>query len=220
MKTPFELLLPIFHEISPYEGFNSSVFEEDLQGWGSESPVFDVIIERIQPQLIIEVGTWKGASAVRMADILKKNKINAAIICVDTWLGEANHWYRPEWRSSLQLKNGFPNFYYQFLANVMKHGHEDTIIPVPQTSRSACDWFRKSGLLPNIIYLDGSHEEALVSLDCHDFWELLAPGGVLFGDDYGGNLNKGVKRAVDKFCKKISKTPTIIENKWVLTKPV
>ena len=216
---PFDQLLPIFHEISPYEGFDPSEFEEDLQGWGSDSPVFKTIIERLEPSLVIEVGVWKGASAIHMSDIMKNNGIKAAIIGVDTWLGDSSHWYRPEWRSHLQLKNGFPRLYYQFLANVMKQGHDDTIIPVPQSSRSACEWFRLAGLAPNVVYLDGSHDEAIVYLDCQDYWDLLAPNGVLFGDDYGGNLNKGVKRAVDRFCEDLNREPTVIDHKWILTKP-
>ena len=219
MKTPFELLLPVFHDVSPYDGFDPSAFDEDLQGWGSDSPVFKTIIERLQPEIVIEVGTWKGASAIHISNLLKSNGIEAAVFCVDTWLGDSSHWYRPEWRSHLQLKNGFPNFYYQFLANVMKNGHEDMIIPIPQSSRSACNWFRQIDLKPDVVYLDGSHDEADVYLDCLDYWELLAPNGVLFGDDYGGIMNQGVKRAVDKFCQELEREPTIIQNKWILTKP-
>ena len=212
-------MLSKFHDVSPYEGFDASAYEEDIQGWGSDSPVFKTIIERIQPTLIIEVGTWKGASAIHMADILKSHQIEAAVICADTWLGAANHWYRAEWRSHLQLKHGYPSLYYQFLANVVKHGHQDMIIPVPQSSRAACGWFRHLNLSPDIIYLDGSHDESDVYLDCQDYWQLLAPNGVLFGDDYGGVQNKGVKRAVDRFCAELEREPVIVQNKWILTKP-
>ena len=40
----------------------------------------------------------------------------------------------------------------------------------------------------------------------------------MFGDDYGGIKNQGVKLAVDKFCEELGRKPTIIENKWILTK--
>lgn len=219
MKKPFNLLLPFFHEISPYDNFDPSEYDLDLQGWGNSHPVFKSIIESLRPELVIEVGTWKGASAIHMSNLLKTNGIEAAIICVDTWLGNVSHWSRPEWRCHLRLKNGYPSFYYQFLANVKKSGHDDMIIPVPQSSRSACEWLRQVALAPNVIYLDGSHDEVDVYLDCRDYWELLAPNGVLFGDDYGGAVHQGVKLAVDKFCEKLGRQPTVIDGKWILTKP-
>ena len=218
MQSPFDALISKFHEISPYDGFDSSNFEEDLQGWGSYSPVFESIIKNHQPKVIIEVGTWKGASAIHMSKLLKNNGISAVIFCVDTWLGDSSHWYRTEWRSHLKLKNGFPNLYYQFLANVMKHNHDDIIIPIPQVSRSACNWFKKLELIPDVVYLDGSHDQFDVYLDCHDYWQLLDNNGIMFGDDYGGIKNQGVKLAVDKFCEELGRKPTIIENKWILTK--
>ena len=47
---------------------------------------------------------------------------------------------------------------------------------------------------------------------------LLDNNGIMFGDDYGGIKNQGVKLAVDKFCEELGRKPTIIENKWILTK--
>lgn len=218
MKQPFEELLPKFHDVSPYDGFDAAAYEEDIQGWGSYSPVFETIIKRVEPSIIVEVGTWKGASAIHMSNLLKQEGIDCAILCVDTWLGDSSHWYRPEWRSHLQIKNGYPSFYYQFLANVVKHGHDDMIIPVPQTSRSACDWLKHEGIEPDLAYIDCSGDPNIVYLDIQGYWERLAPNGVLFGDDYGGVSDPGVTMAVDKFGQDLGREPMIIENKWIFTK--
>src|SRR4051812_27015324 len=55
------------HRTDPYEGFDSSAYPRDLHGWGGQSAVFRKLIFELRPRLIIEVGTWKGASAVEMA---------------------------------------------------------------------------------------------------------------------------------------------------------
>ena len=75
--------------------------------------------------MIIEVGSWKGGSAINMAGILKKNKINAKILCIDTWLGSLEMWKAKGhkevgfWYDSLMHDNGYPGLYYQFLYNVI-----------------------------------------------------------------------------------------------------
>ena len=48
----------------PYAGMTA-----DIQGWASTSPVFADCIRELNPKLIIEVGTWKGCSAIHMAKI-------------------------------------------------------------------------------------------------------------------------------------------------------
>ena len=45
------------------------------------------VIADVKPKLIVEVGTWKGASAIYMAKICRKLELNTEIVCIDTWLG-------------------------------------------------------------------------------------------------------------------------------------
>ncbi len=120
------------HARNPYEGFDFAGIPFDPSGWGSTSPIFRKLIEEKRPRLIIEVGTWKGGSALRMADILKEIKSPAQIICVDTWLGALEFWNRhehPERHAALKLVNGYPSVYYEFLANVCHAGHQKRIVP-------------------------------------------------------------------------------------------
>ena len=51
----------------------------------------------------------------------------------------------------------------------------------------------------------------------NDYWQLVRPGGVMFGDDYLGNW-PGVVQAVKMFGEKIGMTPKIFEEKWVFQK--
>jgi len=103
-----------------YSEVDFTGFEVDLQGWGSEHQLFDQAIVASQPKLIIEVGSWKGASAYNMLNICKSKGLNSEIICIDTWLGSNDTlWLNSNFRSSLRLKNGYPTIFWQFIFNMI-----------------------------------------------------------------------------------------------------
>jgi predicted O-methyltransferase YrrM len=196
-----------FFAEDPYEGFDADEFEEDFEGWGgSRHPgppghsqhIFRKVITAVRPELVIEVGSWKGTSAIHMARCAKKLDLAPAIICVDTWLGSAEHLLRQEMRESLRTQFGYPRLYEQFLANVVKQGQQDLIVPLPQTSENAAQIFRKLGVSADLIYIDAAHEYGPVNRDLKAYWKLLTPGGILLGDDFP---RPGVTRAVEKFTR-------------------
>lgn len=208
------------HRVDPYEGFDPAAFPDDLRGWGSDSPAFGVLIERVRPRLIIEVGTWKGGSALEMAAQLERLGLaGSSLLCVDTWLGALEMWGDQddeERHGSLLLRHGYPQVYYQFLANVCRRGQQGRITPVPLPSLTAAQWMSLRGVRAGLIYLDGSHEEEDVAGDLADYWDLLLAGGVLFGDDYSWT---GVRMAVDRFAAARRLRLEHLADKWVLTKP-
>jgi hypothetical protein len=117
-----------------YEGFDFQSHSEDLAGWGGDSAAFSQLIREIHPTLIIEAGSWKGASAVTMADALKTHGIDGRILCIDTWLGALEFWSDqsdPERFQALECKHGYPSVYYRFLSNVCHRGHQQRIVPFP-----------------------------------------------------------------------------------------
>jgi hypothetical protein len=63
-----------------------------VNGWGFHSPFFQNLIDQIDPDMIVEVGSWKGLSAINMGKMLLKKKSCFQIICVDTWLGTTTAW--------------------------------------------------------------------------------------------------------------------------------
>jgi hypothetical protein len=209
------------HSVNPYEGFRADEYPLDLQGWGSEHPIFRKVLEEIKPQLIIEVGSWKGASAIHMARCLKDLGLQAKILCIDTWLGAIEFWgdkQDPERYLSLSLKNGYPTIFYQFLANVVKSGFQDVIVPFPQTSVTAARWLRQHGVQADAIYVDGSHEEEDVFLDLCSYWQVVAPGGVMFGDDYD-QYWPSVRSAVRRFAQVFAIEYESDDRKWLFRKP-
>jgi cephalosporin hydroxylase len=178
------------------DGFTSSVYPSDAQGWGSDAPIFAQLIGEVRPRLIVEVGTWKGASALHMAAQCDELGLeHTRILCIDTWLGAYEFiGADADPTRNLMRAYGWPQVYYQFVANVKRHEQEDRILAFPQTSQIAARWLHNHVVAADLIYLDGSHDEADVAADIRAYWPLLRSGGVLFGDDY--DTWAGVREAV------------------------
>ncbi|WOO39842.1 class I SAM-dependent methyltransferase [Rubellicoccus peritrichatus] len=217
---PPKRLLKVLFKDSPYENFPLVDYPQKEGGWHSESSVFDKLIADIQPELVIEVGTWLGASALRMADKLKAQSSDARVLCVDTWLGAAEFWdcqSDPERYEALDIKHGFPSVFYQFIANILHAGAQDTVVPFPQTSANAAVWLKKRNITSKLIYIDGSHEEADVYADLTAYWPLLEVGGVIFGDDYDA-FWPGVIISVNRFAVENGLEAEVGDGFWQLRK--
>lgn len=184
----------------------------DVSGWNSNSIIFNDIINKIKPEIIVEVGTWKGASAIHMANICKQNNLNTTIYCVDTWLGSAEFYtfLKNTPGRDLLTKNGYPQIYYQFLSNVVLSGHADRIIPITNTSDIGYKILDSMNIKADIIYIDASHDYDSVKNDIKNYLNLLKDDGIMFGDDYMSW--SGVKLAVDE----ILQDKQIIENNFWL----
>lgn len=164
-------------------------------GWHSESVVFKNLVRETRPKTIVEVGTWLGASAINMAKAAKEEGLDPKVYCVDTWLGAEEFWTK--WSNTperdLKCRNGYPLVYFDFLANVVEHGMQDVIVPVPNTSHIGSMILKHRGVEADLIYIDASHEYEDVKSDIRDYMPLLKGGGVMFGDDMDWD---GVRDAV------------------------
>jgi predicted O-methyltransferase YrrM len=212
-------LLRRLHPVNPYVDFPLAEFPQDLQG-GSDDGFLAKLINEPQARILIEVGCWKGANAIRMASLLKQQGADAAVICVDTWLGSVEHWEGSVrgWDIRPFLRNGYPRLYYQFLANVLHGGCEQLIVPLPNTSSNTAHWLQRQRIAADFIYIDGSHEEEDVYHDLCSYWKLLKPGGVLAGDDWHAHWY-GVICAVNRFVRERELPLRIAGQKWVIQKP-
>lgn len=205
-------------DVSPYENLDLAGIEPDLQGWRSDSYILTDAIERLRPALVLEIGSWKGRSAVNMARRCKELGLATEIVCIDTWLGCKEHWLRrdAEHYGSLKLKNGFPMLYWTFLRNVVEHDVQDVITPLPLPSDTAYYVLKNSNVTADMIYIDGAHEYDSVTRDLTLYWELLSDDGILVGDDYVGW--DGVTRAANDFARARKLQITGQYGKFVMSK--
>lgn len=191
-----------------YDDLDVGDHVEDLSGW--IQPGFDDALDIVSDTLgddvvLAEVGTWKGASAVRIASKFG-SRLNA-LVCVDTWLGAPEFYTEfidePGRFSNDVVENGWPQVFHVFTKNVKKRGLDDLVVPFPISSGQAPHVFGYYDIVFDGVYIDAAHEYEAVAADLAAYWKLVRPGGVMWGDDYDGQTGSehcpGVKKAVDEF---------------------
>jgi len=178
----------LFGLANPYERFRGNPnLQLKMHGWNGNLPFFETIITETRPTTIIEIGSFLGKSATNMGRITKKLGIDTAILCIDTWLGSDEHWRT----DGCNMLNWWDNFsrgtsvmYDQFIINIILAGLDDRVFPLPNTSTTIYKMLKWKQVTADLIYVDGSHDKEDVKKDIRMYWEILNPGGTMFGDDY------------------------------------
>lgn len=182
-------------------------------GWNSTHPIFAELVSPLFAPVIIEVGTWHGKSAIEMA---KHMHGQGNIYCVDTWLGALEFWttHRDTPERDLQLRSGYPQVFYHFLACIRDAGVQDLITPVPMPSVMGARYLQWANVSADLIYIDASHEYEDVKADIEAYMPLLKSGCTMFGDDF--SAFEGVSRAVrETFGRNVR---IVDDNFWVFQK--
>lgn len=217
-ESTFSTLMRQIHGENVYTGYVPT-FPEDRQGWNSVHQAFAEIIRGLRPSVVIDVGVWKGASTIYLANLMKQHAVNGAVIAVDTFLGSVEHWDRNSGFAGLiPHRFGMPLLYEQFLSNVVRGGMQDVIVPLPQTTTTAATLLGRIGVRAGMIHIDASHEFEDVLRDARLYWDILQPGGFLIGDDYAADW-PGVVRAADMFTAEKGLPLMKSAPKWIVRKP-
>lgn len=171
----------IFEDHDPYHELKALPFIG--HGWNSDVPVFETAINQTKPcKLIVEVGTWLGASARHMAEVLlAQGQTDFEIVCVDTYLGSVEHWTRQS--AIMAYAHGHPTVYYHFISNTHHKNLQNYLTPFPCDSLNAYLTLKKWNVVPDMVYIDAGHDYESVSGDIRRWVDLLRPGGTLLLDD-------------------------------------
>jgi hypothetical protein len=176
----------------------------DLRGWvnGGFRECLDVVAEHVAGRddaVVLEVGSWKGASAVMIAERLKPHL--RWLVCIDTWLGSPEFYtwgLDDETRGgSLLRERGYPTVFHTFANNVLASGHADVVAPFPISSIQAAEVLAFHKIEADVVYIDASHEHDAVLADLKAFGPLIRAGGIMWGDDWSWS---GVRSAVSEFA--------------------
>lgn len=169
---------------------------------------FSDIAKIFSPSIVVEIGTWEGASAICWAEYADK------VVCVDTWLGSVEHYENvfgiptengivqadmssSEWaRNRLMIEDGYPTIYRTFADNVRRFGYENKVIPLTIDSNQAYIILEKAGIDIDLFYIDAAHDYDAVKNDLKKSYALIKNRGHVCGDDYFGEI----QRAVNDFC--------------------
>ena len=200
-----ELIEKIHCGIDPHVGFDAAPYEWKHEAWDNKRQTFffDKGIQLVRPQLYVEMGSWFGRSARYVSDLMFNAGIeDPCVLCVDTWLGSVEHWRgRARARLGTDRNHGYPNFYFQFLANTLNAGpfYRDSILPFPTTSANAARHLHQQGFESSFIFIDGSHEYLDVYVDLILCEKLLPDdGGIIVMDDVA-HYFPGVEKAIKRF---------------------
>lgn len=151
------------------------------------------LINKNNPTIIVEVGSWLGASTIFMA---KNSSSQTKILAVDTW----DPSYALDMDNEPEAMSVTKNAYHYFLSNIILEGVSDKIIPCRMSSEEAS---KILNVKADLIYIDADHSEESVYFDLVTWHDKLSEKGVICGDDYDA---PSVRKAVDKFAIELGKT--------------
>ena len=201
----------IHHGRDPFAFYEATEENVDTQGWRSDHPYLEECIRELLPSKILEVGVWKGASAITLANSLRANNIDGAVLCVDTFRGSSEHWINPKFWKLMNMKSGIPGIYDNFMSNVVSKSLQEFIVPLPVDSATAYEICRKKAIRFDLIHIDAGHEYESVKNDMKIWSSLLNSGGAIIMDDYLWDDVKcvsfgwhGVAKAVNEFIQENS----------------
>jgi hypothetical protein len=196
-----DLIEKLWRGHDPFLGFPENVHPIDMQGWNSGHEYLADCIRSLRPEVTVEVGVWKGGSAITLAKALRDSGVEGAVVAVDTWLGSWEHWLRDERFPDMRFEFGYPKLYHTFVANVINAGVQDYIVPLPLDSTNAYNLLSQKKIVPTVVHIDGGHDFDAVTIDLDHWWNMLPSGGVIIGDDYDpkGVVWPSVRDAIDAF---------------------
>jgi predicted O-methyltransferase YrrM len=188
----------VFRDKSPYDGIDPKDYPDDVKGWGSRDQTLETVIDIVKPKLILEIGSWKGASAIFMGECTKKRNLDTEIVAVDPHVGSAGLWlFNQDAMHVTQAQEC--GTYNLLLSNVVRAGLQDTITPFRATSSVATSIMKHKGLQPDLVYIDGSHEVDDVQADINHVMRVAHNDTVIVCDDYDHPRIQGVSHAVANF---------------------
>lgn len=179
--------VPVIPE--PYKSIQELPFDD--HGWFVNQESLLNLLKVKPAKIIIEVGSWLGASTRFIAENSPKG---AKVYAVDTWRGSTDE--------QLHMEDPrLPHLYQLFLSNV-KHAHlTHKIIPVRMESLEAA---KALNVKADLIYLDGAHGTAEVYADILAWYPHLVEEGIMCGDDWPWpSVQLGVRLAAAELGKTV-----------------
>lgn len=70
---PERAISRLIHAQDPYLDLDVTAYKDDLQGWGGHQEFWDEMVKESKAVRALEVGTWKGRSAIAIADAMRRN---------------------------------------------------------------------------------------------------------------------------------------------------
>lgn len=162
----------------------------------------------------IEVGTWKGAFALKIIATLKPSKFSA----VDPYE------LFPGMVSAPSIEYNNQESLDQLAINVTKLLEASNGRLIREKSVDAASRFQDNSI--DFVYIDGDHTLEGIQADINAWWPKVKTGGIFCGDDYnpgktGKGFKYGVVEGVNDFAQKNNLdviTYTLGQRQWLIHK--
>ncbi len=145
---------------------------------GPEKIALYRLVRESKPRVIVEIGSYLGASSSFMARAAQAAAPNCRLYCVDTWQNDA-------------MPEGHRDTFAEFSRNTQSH--QSMIQTVRQKSDDAAKGFDEK---IDLLFIDGDHEYAGVKLDWESWSPHLRENATVVMHDVG--WAPGVQRVVDE----------------------
>lgn len=175
--------------------------------WFFNAEIVQQLLVKLRPKVVLEVGSWMGASARFVASMGFVEKV----VCVD-------HWDRnrvENWRPGAHPEEWMDNMYEHFLANCLHTGLESKIFPLRLDSIEGARYLAELGQKFDWIYIDGAHATEMVRKDIRNYFPMLKQNGLFCGDDWSfATEPENVQVAVTEFARELKCTLKAAGNFW------
>ena len=161
---------------------------ENIQGWFTYAELFDMMIEKHDNAIFVEIGAWKGKSAVYMGESIKTSGKNIMYYVIDHFKGNPES---PAHKIDPDIINN--TLYDTFIKNISPVSEYIRVIKAD--SKEACIYFSLKQI--DFLFIDGSHTYDAVKQDIL-LWTPKVKGVIAGHDYFFPGVNKAVKEYFPK----------------------
>lgn len=162
-------------------------------------------LQDYKPKVIVDLGSWMGASAAFMAFLMQEEGRLYAVDYFNTSLDS----YLIDKKEEIDNNSDIPRLYRQFLSNIIHYKLCDKIIPLKMSTLEAAKLFE---IKADLIFVDAATDEESVYKDIMNWYPKLSKNGIICGDNW--NWFMSVQRGVSRAAKELGKTVVTDNNFW------
>jgi hypothetical protein len=144
--------------------------------WIDHIPFGYDIVEAVKPELLVELGTYRGLSYFSFCQSVKDHGLDTLCYAVDTWEGDEH----------IKLKKMYDESAYQ---NVLMHNNDNYhgfSYLLKMLFNEALDSFNDESI--DLLHIDGYHTYNAVSEDFKNWYPKVKPGGIILFHDIAARI--------------------------------
>ena len=157
---------------------------EKIHGWFTFNQLYDNMVKKFDDAIFVEIGTWKGKSAVYMGEKIQAAQKNIKFYTIDTFdMTESNDHF-----GLIDVDD----LYDEAAKNI--NPVNDFVEIIKGNSHEIYDNFKDESI--DFLFIDGSHQYEDVKKDLELWFPKMKPNGIISGHDYN---HAPIKKAIDDF---------------------